>query len=274
MNPLADPTLFRVLASADPLSHVLPHGLFKVGDYTVTNHVFMLLSSALLLVIVVPIAARASTLVPRGLRNALEAVLQYIREEMARPAIGPATDTYISFIWTMFFLILTANLLGLVPLGSVAAPISAHLRHIQGTATGNFSVTVGLAICAFFLIHISGMREQGTGHYWHNFFFGHAPWWLAPLMMPIEILGALIKAFALAIRLFANMIAGHVVIAVLTGFAAWGLVAGGAYLGITAASLLGTVFISLLEVLVAVLQAYIFTYLTILFIGMAVQVDH
>jgi len=270
-------------AGADPLSHVIPHELHfswtrltwdGVGTYTITNHVVMLIASALLLLLVVPVVTRAKGLVPTGGRNMFEAVLQFLREEVARPALGKHTDKYIGFIWTMFFLILTANLLGMVPIGSAGAAIDSHLAHIGGTATGNFSITLGLALCSFILIHFSGMREKGFGGYWNSFFFGHAPIWLAPLMIPLEILGALVKPFALAIRLFANMIAGHVVIAVLLGFAAVGIAMGGAALGITAVSILGAVFISLLEVLVAFIQAYIFTFLTTLFVGMAVQSDH
>lgn len=272
---------FPILASGgekvDYLAHVKPYHPFlwaRVGDYTITNHVIMLLLSALLLVVLVPIAARAKTIVPSGFRNLLESVLHFLREDMARPALGQHTDKFIPFIWTMFFLILTANLLGLIPLGAFAAPIDSNLRHMEGTATGNISITVGLALCSFVFIHVSGMREQGVRGYWKSFFFGHAPIWLAPLMIPLEILGALVKPFALAIRLFANMIAGHVVIAVILGFAAAGLAMGGVALGITAASILGATFIYLLEVLVAVLQAYIFTFLTTLFVGMAIHAEN
>ncbi len=261
-------------AAGNPLEHIMPHELGRIGGYTFTNHVVMLVASAVLLAILMPIAARAEGIVPRGFRNLVEAVLQYVREDMARPVLGHATDGYIAYIWTVFLLILTANLLGMIPIGAAAQGIDAHLAHLGGTATGNFSITGGLAACSFVLIHLSGMREQGVGRYWHNFFFGHAPFLLSIFLIPIEILGSFIKAFALAIRLFANMIAGHVVITVLLGFAAVGLTAGGAHLGITAASILGAVFIDLLEVLVAFLQAYIFTFLTIVFVGLAIHVDH
>jgi len=266
-----------VLAGGDdPLSHVIPHELTfswaKFGDYTLTNHLFMLIVSAALLLIVMPIAARAKGIVPTGFRNLIEAVLQFLREDMARPVLGKRTDTFIPFIWTMFFLILTSNLLGMIPLGAFAAPIDVHLKHIGGTATGNISITAGLAICAFLVIHISGLAIQGPKAYGETF-LGHAPVWLAPLMIPLEVVGALIKPFALAIRLFANMIAGHVVIAVLLGFVVTGLAVVGPGLGLTIAipSALGVVFINLLELLVAFLQAYIFTFLTTLFIGMAIE---
>ena len=277
MNPLAASAALSstVLAAGDdPLSHIMPHELVKIGDYTLTNHVFMLFVSAILLLIVMPIAARAQGIVPSGFRNLIEAVLQFLREDMARPALGKATDKLIPFIWTLFFLILTANLLGMIPIGSFAAPIDAHLAHIGGTATGNLSITAALAICAFLFIHISGMREKGVGKYWHDFFFGHAPMYMAPLMIVLEPISALVKPFALAIRLFANMIAGHVVIAVLLGFAAAGIGMGALGVGITGASIVGAVFINLLEVLVAFLQAYIFTFLTTLFVGMAIESSH
>lgn len=259
-------------AGDDPLSHVLPYTLFEVGEYSFTNHVAMLLLAAGLLTLTIPIAARAQGIVPSGFRNFIEALCQYIREDMARPAMGKHTDRFMPFIWTLFFLILTANLLGMIPLGSFLGMAHPALSHMQGTATGNLSITAALALIAFFVIHIGGMRAKG-GRYF-SFLLGHAPVALAPLMVPLEIIGALVKPFALAVRLFANMVAGHVVLAVIMGFGAYGLAKGGAALGITGASILGAIFISLLELLVACLQAYIFTYLTILFIGMAVEEDH
>ncbi len=256
------------------LDHVLPHKLFEIGNYTFTNHMFMLVLSALLLMIIVPIAASKTGLVPKGFRNCLEAVMQYIREDIARPLLGSVTDRCMPFLWTLFFLILTANLLGMIPLSAAAAGIDAHLQHLGGTATGNISITLGLALCAFFYVHITGMRVQGVGKYWNNFFFGHAPIWMAPLMIPLEIVGALVKPFALCVRLFANMTAGHIVLAIFLGFAVVGIKMGGAMLGVTLASALGALAISLLELFVAFLQAYIFTFLTALFLGAAVHSDH
>lgn len=266
-----------LLAAGDPLSHVLKHEIVNVSGYSVTNHLVMLIVSAVLLMIVVPFVARNKSLVPTGFRNALEAVMQYIREEVVRPALGHATDRYMPLLWTFFFLILTANLLGMIPFGALAglAGQDNHLMHwVGGTATGNLAITAGLALCAFFAIHISGMREQGVGHYWGNFFFGHAPIALAPLMVPLEIIGALVKPFALAVRLFANMTAGHLVLAVIGGFAVLGITAGGGMLGVSVAAVLGSVAISMLELFVAFLQAYIFTFLTTLFIAAAIHTEH
>jgi F-type H+-transporting ATPase subunit a len=260
-------------AGDDPLSHVLPHDLFQVGGYGISNHLVMLVVSALLLMVLMPLAARARAVVPSGLRNLVEAVLQFIREEVARPILGEATDKYVPILWTFFFLILTANLLGMIPLGAVGAGLDEHLAHIGGTATGNLSITAGLALCAFFFIHAAGIREQGAGHYFKHF-VPSVPWWLFPLFVVLEIIAALVKPFALAVRLFANMLAGHIVLGVILGFGVLGLAIGGAFYGVTFASVVGAVALSLLELFVAFLQAYVFTFLTTLFVGMAVHPEH
>ena len=278
----SSPTAFSnwgvsMLAAGDhPLNHVVPHKIFD----EITNHAMMLVLAAVLLLIFVPIAARKKDLVPKGFRNFLEAILQFIREDVARPALGDLTDRFIPFLWTMFTLILTANLLGLVPIGAFlgAATQDSHTTHWGGTATGNFGITAGLAICSFLLFHISGMREQGAGKYLYNTFLSHAPWPLWPLFIPLELIGALVKPFALAIRLFANMTGGHIVVAVLLGFAVTGIEMGmegspGMY-GVTLASVAGAIAINLLEVFVAFLQAYIFVFLTALFLGTAVHPEH
>lgn len=272
-----------ILAGSDPISHVVPHALSADESsfwHHVTNHMFMMVLSGILLLIVVPIAARKDSLVPSGFRNFLEAILQFIREEVARPALGKDTDTFIPFLWTMFFLILTANILGLIPFTDIGmlATQNPHL-HIGGTATGNFGITVGLAIAAFLLFHLAGVKKLGFGHYSKHLLLGHGPWWLAPLFIPIEIMGAVVKPFALAIRLFANMTGGHIVVAVLLGFAVTGIqmaMSDGAYgmLGVTLAAGLGAVAINLLELFVAFLQAYIFTFLTALFLGAAIHPEH
>jgi F-type H+-transporting ATPase subunit a len=268
------PLLVPPVAAGDPVSHILPHTLWRVGDYGITNHLVMLVLAAVLLLVFVPVLARGSGLVPRGARNFFESILQFVREQVARPVLGEHVDHYIPFLWTVFLLILTANLLGMIPLGAAMAPIDAHLEHMGGTATGNFSITVGLALCAFFYLHWSGIKAQGLGHYFANLAPHGVPWPVLILLYPLEILGALVKAFALAIRLFANMIAGHIVLSVILGFAVFGLQAGGASYAITLVSVLGAVAMSLLEVFVALLQAYVFTFLTTLFIGMAVHPEH
>lgn len=264
-----------ILASeGDPLSHVVPHRLGEIAGFPVTNQIVMLVVAALLMLIVFPLAARGKGKVPTGFRNLVESVLVYLRETVARPVLHSATDRYIPFLWTAFFFILFANLLGALPIGAIASLVTGKESHLGGTATGNLMITAGLAVCSFLAIHVGGIREQGLGHYVKNF-VPHVHWSLLPLFVVLEILGALVKPFALAIRLFANMIAGHIVIAILLGFTA--LLAngiGGLSVGVSFASVLGATAISCLELFVAFLQAFIFTFLTTLFLGMAVHPEH
>jgi F-type H+-transporting ATPase subunit a len=273
-----------VLAGGDnPLSHVVPHFLSDDPNSFlshVSNHVVMLIAAAILLIIFLPLAARKKSIVPTGFRNFLEAVMQYIREEVARPALGKDTDKFVPFLWTLFFLILTANLLGMLPINDVAQITTQNFHlHIGGTATGNIGITAGLALCAFVLIHFSGAVHLGFGPYMKHLLLGHGPWWLIPLFLPIEIIGALVKPFALAIRLFANMTGGHIVLAVLMGFAVTGIQmaindASYGMLGVTLVSALGALAFNLLELFVAFLQAYVFTFLTALFLGAAIHPEH
>ncbi len=270
-TPMAIPAL---LASADPLSHVLPHEVLHVGGQGVSNQLLMLLVSAVLMLIVFPIVARSKDLVPTGARNFFESILQFLREQVARPVLHDATDRFMPVLWTIFFLILFANLLGALPIDSVFTSITGKPSHVAGTATGGLAIAGGLAVCAFFAIHLGGIREQGFLHYCRNF-VPHVPWPLLILLIPLELAAAFVKPFALCIRLFANMIAGHIVLAILLGFTselAHGF--SGMSIGVTAASVLGATVISLLELFVCFLQAYIFTFLTTLFLGMAVHPEH
>lgn len=268
-------TWTTLLASeGGPLSHVLPHEVFRVGGHGIANHLVMLVISAALMLVAFSWLARSKALVPTGPRNFFESVLQYVREDVARPILHDATDRFMPLLWTFFFLILFSNLLGALPIDPLLSAISGRPSHVSGTATGNIGVTAGLALCAFFAIHIGGMKEQGIGHYWKNF-VPHVPKALWPLMFLLELAGAFVKPFSLAIRLFANMIAGHIVLAIILGFTSMladGV--GGLSIGVTIASVVGATAISLLELFVCFLQAYIFTYLTTLFIGMAVHPDH
>jgi F-type H+-transporting ATPase subunit a len=273
-------SVLPVLAADDPLlSHVLPHQLsedplLSVGgyDFYVTNHLLMMLLAAVLMVaIFVHLAARikvrgsgVEAYVTRGtLANFFETLCVYIRDEVARPALRDLTDKYIKFIWTIFFFVLFCNLLGMVPIGPIlrfATGNNAKFEHWGGTATGNIAVTAGLALVSFFMIHFIGIREAGFKNWFMHFLPGPPAMW--PLMFVLEIAGSLVKPFALCVRLFANMVAGHLVIAAILGmifmFKSYGVVVG---------SLFGAVCMSMLELFVAFLQAYIFTFLTVLFIA-------
>lgn len=194
--------------------------------------------------------------------NMLEAIAIYIRDEVARPAIGSHDYKYfVPLLWTIFFFILTMNLMGMFPL--------------LGTATGNISVTSALAIAVFAIVLFTGMKKLGVIGFWK----AQAPHMDLPDAMKvpmtagiwcIEVFGLFIKHMVLAVRLFANMFAGHLVLAVFVGFigAMWST---GLIWVVAPASIAGSVAIGLLEILVAFIQAYVFTFLTALFIGAAVH---
>ena len=222
-------------------------------DVSVTKHVFFLILSALLLVVVAVLSARSirKNPVPRGMANFVELVVVFIRDEVAIPNMGPEGVRYLPYLLTTFFYILIMNLAGLVPFGS--------------TATGNIMVTAGLAIIAFFMIQISAIRAQGLKHYIMHL-TGGVHWLLWPIMVPIEILGLFTKPFALCIRLFANMTGGHIVILSLIG-----LIFIFRTIWVAPVSIVFALGIDLLELFVAFLQAYVFTMLTSLFMGLGMQ---
>ena len=240
------------LRDSAPLAHVanLPWGI----SLDVTKHVVLMWTAALLTVVLMTIVGQQKGLVPRGVRALFEPVLLFIRDELAVPNFHEKADKYVPYLWTVFFFILFCNLLGLLP-GSA-------------TPTANLSVTAGLAIISFFAIHIAGVRENGIGHYIASI-VPPVPWWLWPLLLVVEIVGIFAKPFALAVRLWANMNGGHIVILVLLGFIFLfkNFVIAGVSVGAATA-------IYFLELFVALLQAYVFTFLTAVFMGMAANPQH
>jgi F-type H+-transporting ATPase subunit a len=271
-----------VLAQTNPLEHVLDKPLLRPGGYwLLTNNIIGLLVSAIAMLIIFPIITRAyrrGEHVPTGTRNFFEAMLLYVREEIARPVLGKETDRFLPFLWTLFFFILFNNLLGLLPLdvltGWLPRISRGTLHPIGGTATANIWVTGALAVISFVVMQISGIRANGLINYLKHF-TGGAPIYMAPLMVPLEIMGMFVKPFALAIRLFANMIAGHTVLAVLLMFTTMAF-AGGAAIGwgISIVVVIGSVLMMCLELFVALLQTYIFVFLTAMFIGQLVVHEH
>jgi F-type H+-transporting ATPase subunit a len=234
-------------------------------DLSPTKHVFFLLLAAVLVTPLMISVARTMARqererAPKGLANALEAIILYFRDEIVRRNIGHGADGYTPFILTLFFFILTLNLLGLVPFGSAA--------------TGNLSVTAGLAFVSLMVIEVSGFRTLGPKGYAKTIFY--APKGLGPvgqglmliIMTPVEALGKIAKPFALAMRLFANMTAGHTVMLSLVGLifvfghlpiGRWGIAAGAVGM---------SMFLMILKIFVCALQAYIFSMLTSVFIGL------
>ncbi|MFO0945287.1 MAG: F0F1 ATP synthase subunit A [Planctomycetota bacterium] len=219
------------------------------------------LAAGLLLITFIPLAV---SLKRRGypksrLANVLETMLLFIRDQVAVPAIGHHdANKFVPFLWSIFTFILFCNLLGMFP--------------FLGSPTGALGCTGGLAFVSFLMIHVSGMRKLGTVGY-AKAFVPHVPLALYPLMLVIEIIGHTIKPVILAVRLFVNILAGHTVLFVILGFIA---VIGPSllYFIVTPASILGVVLLSFLELFVAFLQAYVFTFLTAIFIGAAVHPHH
>jgi F-type H+-transporting ATPase subunit a len=235
-------------------------------DLSPTKHVVMLLLAALLcLGIMIPAALSNERQTAhkghaKGFGGAVESLVLFIRNEVVLPNVGHHGDAYVPFAMTLFFFILFANLLGLIPYGS--------------TATGNISVTATLAILSFLVIEVAGMKALGKG-YWKTIVYWPSDQHIAIklpmtfIMTPIEIIGKFTKPFALAIRLFANMTAGHVVLLALISLI---FTFGSFY--VAAAPIAMGVAISMLELFVALLQAYIFTLLSSVFIGLIRESAH
>lgn len=227
-------------------------------DLSITKHVLMMwLAASILLFLFYRAARQVRHPVPRGLRNMLEVLIVFIRDEVGRKSIPHHADRFTGYLLTTFFFILTCNLLGLVPLMSAA--------------TGNISVTATLALIAFSVIQYSGIKEFGLIKHLKNLVPHGLPLVLAPVMFFLEFLSMFIKPFALCIRLFANMMAGHVVI---LAFISLIFILNQVWYAVAPLSVAFALFVNVLEILVALIQAYIFTMLTAQFIGMSVHPAH
>jgi F-type H+-transporting ATPase subunit a len=242
------------------------HGQPRYLDLSPTRHlVYMVLAAVLVALIFIPSARiiakrQAQGRPPRGFPGAMEAIALWVRQEVVLPNVGHHGEGYAPFLLTVFFFILAMNLLGLLPWGA--------------TATSNIAVTAALALMSFVVIEVTGMRSLGFKGYMKTIFYlppglpggvggSLLKVLLLAVMTPIEIIGKLAKPFALAVRLFANMTSGHVLVLALLGLT---FLFRSYYVGI-GASLLATG-VMLLEVFVAFLQAFVFTLLTAVFIGL------
>jgi F-type H+-transporting ATPase subunit a len=274
--------------AANPLSHVLDHPTIELpwptplwnrqdwslelpitlpsilGVQITRLMVMELVAAGLMLAVLLPVVRHvARTPVSKGwFPNMFEAMLLFIRDDVARPSIGGhGADRFLPYLWTVFFFVLFNNLLGMFPGGA--------------SATGNVNVTAVLALMTLGVVLSAGMREMGVAGYW----IGIVPHMDVPkvmkpglwgLMFVIEVAGLLIRHVVLAIRLFANMFAGHVVLSVILGFILMAQMSFAFWL-VMPASIVGVILLSLLELFVAFLQAYIFTFLSAIFIGSAVH---
>ncbi len=235
-------------------------------DFSITKNVFTMFMATILLFFIFfgmkRFYANNEGKAPRGLTNFMEPFFEFMRDEVVKPSIGPKWERYMGLIMSLFFFILVCNLMGLIPFfpGS-------------GNVMGNISVTIVLALITFFVVNFSGNK-----HYWqHIFWMPNVPVPIKILFIPIELAGLFIKPFTLLIRLFANITAGHTIILSLVSlifiFGEVGQNVGGASVGAVVAFIF-VAFMNLLELLVAVLQAFIFALLSALYIGAAIEDHH
>lgn len=241
--------------------HGMPRLDAKVYDVSLTRNVTqMLLALAVLTWILLSMAGKyrrnGTGRAPSGMQNALEPVIAFVRDEVAKPNLGHRYPKYLPYLLTVFFFILVNNIFGLIP-GSA-------------NVTGNIAFTMVFALISFVVILISTNR-----HFWAHIFNPPVPGFVKGILVPVEILGVFTKPFALMIRLFANMMAGHIIIICLVSLIfIFGGLSKGIGWGFSPVSIAFAVFIYLIEVMVAFIQAFIFTNLTAVFIGQAFEGEH
>jgi len=280
------------------IEHPILHLPIIAGiDFSVTKHVFMLWLVAFIVSvsIIIPIRffIKSNNRIPTGWMNAIEAIVKFIRDSIVKPNVGEKwVMLWTPLVLTFFFFILFSNAIGMIPIFDVLGlinrfildvPYSDSHNFINGllhggvTATGNFNVTAGLATVTFFAIIIAGSKAHGFIQHWKNLVPHGLAWPVYIILIPIEIMGLFVKPFALTMRLAANMTGGHIaLLALLSLMAIFGEMFHSAAVGI------GVAFVSVpmaaaiagLEIIVVLVQAYVFTLLTSVFIGMAIHVHH
>ncbi|MBI69471.1 MAG: ATP synthase F0 subunit A [Phycisphaerae bacterium] len=285
------------IAADNPIHHILDkpvsgaEHITLFGKPAITIHMVSLLIAAIVAFIVLRIAARNIAigreeegtdryLTSGKLSSIIEVISLYMRDNVIKPVLGHETAKFLPYLLSLFFFILTCNLLGMIPFMDMQVTTAklgwgseVDWAVFGGTATSNLGVTLGLGIVSFIVIQIHAFKSLGLGG-WAHHLTGGAPLYLLPIMLPIELMGIFIKPAALAIRLFANMVAGHTMLAVLMMFGMLAFKATGNWVltgGVELISTIAAVCISFLELFVAFLQAFIFMFLTTVFIG---QMSH
>ncbi|MBT3216210.1 MAG: F0F1 ATP synthase subunit A [Candidatus Marinimicrobia bacterium] len=296
MNQVGDNIIHHV--SNSDISHPLIHLPSIYGiDFSVTKHVLMLWVVAVLasVAIIVPVRKYlgSNRPIPKGWMNMLEAIVQFIRDSLVKPNVGSKwVMTWAPLILTFFFFILFANGIGMFPifemLGLVnrfvlGVPASdSHnyinsLLHGGSTVTGNFNVTAALATITFLTIMVAGTKAHGFINHWKNLVPHGLAWPVYIILIPIELIGLFVKPFALTMRLAANMTGGHIaILAILSFMAIFGDLFQSVMIGVGMAvvSVPMAAAINGLEIIVVLVQAYVFTLLSAVFIGMAINVHH
>ncbi len=235
----------------------------KIYDISLTKNVIAMLIAVLTLCIIIISMAKSYVKrqgkAPKGIHNLIEPLIIFIRDDVAKPSIGHKTDKFMPLLLTVFFFIFINNVFGLIPIFPGGANV-----------TGNIAVTMVLAIVIFLTVNLNGNK-----YYWKHIFMPDVPVWMYVIIIPIELLGVILKPFVLMLRLFANITAGHIII---LGFFSlifiFGAMSPAGGIGVSPLSVAFTVFMGLLEMLVAFLQAFVFTLLSAIYIGMAVEEHH
>jgi len=229
----------------------------SVLDFSITKNVAAMFVAILVILIVFISVAGAykkrAGKAPKGLQSFIEPVIVFVRDDIAKPNIGHKYAKFMPYLLTTFFFILFNNLFGLIPIFPGGANV-----------TGNIALTFVMALGTLIIVNINGNK-----YYWKHIFKPDVPFWLYPIMIPVELIGIISKPFALMVRLFANITAGHIIVLSLIS-----LIFIFETLAIAPVSVAFVLFMDVLELLVAFLQAFIFTLLTALFIGMAVEEHH
>jgi F-type H+-transporting ATPase subunit a len=291
----AGETIIEHVANSS-IDHPLIHLPTVMGvDLSVTKHVFMLWLVASItffgITFVVRRYLRQERLVPTGFMGVLEILVEFVRDTIVQPNVGNKwVMTWSPLMLTLFFFILGANLIGIIPIFDVLSLLNHSVLHLPEesffaqvlhggtTATGNFNVTAALASIVFVTIIVAGARAHGFVKHWKNMVPRGLPFAIYFLLIPIEIMGMFVRPFALTMRLAANMTGGHIaILAILSFVFIFAELAGRAVVGIGVGAVLSlplAVGISGLELIVILVQAYVFTLLTAVFVGMAIHAHH
>jgi F-type H+-transporting ATPase subunit a len=281
--------------SNSPIDHPLIHlpTLFGI-DFSVTKHVFMLwvVSAIVFLVVTTTVRRylRQDRLIPTGLMGALEIVVEFVRDGIVEPNVGRKwVNSWTPLLLTFAVFILAANAIGLIPIFDVLSLLNHSVLHLPEesfmarvlhggtTATGNYNVTAALATVTFFAIIVAGARAHGFVQHWKNLVPHGLPLPVTIMLIPIEIMGMFVRPFALTMRLAANMTGGHIaILAILSFVFIFTDLSGQALVGvgIGVPSVVLAVLLSALEIIVIAVQAYVFTLLSAVFIGMAIHAHH
>jgi F-type H+-transporting ATPase subunit a len=282
--------------SNSSVDHPLLHLPTIMGiNFSVTKHVLMLWLVAAFVFVVVTFTVRRylkqDRTIPSGFMNALEAMVEFVRDSIVLPNVGKKwVSTWTPLVLTFFVFILCANAIGLIPIFEVLALLDHFVLHTAGdslvkqlmhggtTATANFNVTAALATVTFGAIILAGTKAHGAVKHWMNLVPHGLAWPIYILLIPIEIMGLFVRPFALTMRLAANMTGGHIAILAILSFVflfteMFGTALAGMGVGM-AVSVPLAVGISALEIIVVLVQAYVFTLLSAVFIGMAIHVHH